>query len=304
MMKRAFELQSFLKIIYQTRAFTVPGLVHSRGTNLENMTKFLREARRHALGAWTPEPRVREYLEFSDQCTSSYELSDDRTHGEHHKFEVTALGWHLVACLDLKDDGKLGLLAITLNEHDEGRRVTGDEEHEEKGARMVNLRMAKLFSKDEVAEVATAISIHGGISVSLPQEREHNRSWLGQILFAADKIAGLDPTRHTSYAIKKLGTGVGWPTFERQVFFTWHRALKLCRSSLRKLEIDFRDDELAAEDSIDAVFNALRNSAKEKSTPGSAISKGVDVVALRDWVQSHLNMELPDHVLPVYKSMF
>jgi hypothetical protein len=297
-------MQGFLKMVYQMRIFTIPGLVNSRATNLENMTEFLHEARRHALGDLILEPRVMEYLEFSDQCASSYDLSDDRTHGEHHKLDVVALGCHLAASLDFKDDNMLGLLAIALNEHDEGRRVTGDEEHEEKGARMAGLRMAKLFSENEITTVATAIGIHGGISVNLPQKRRHDRSQIGQILFTADKIAGLDPTRHTSYAIKKLGTAVDWPTFERHVIFTWHRALKLCRSSLRELEIDSRDDELAAEDSMDAVFKALSNLVKKKSTVGNAVSEGIDVVALRDWVQRHFNLELSDHMLPVYKYMF
>ena len=250
-------MHSLLKKVYETRSVFMPELMEKRNSeSSRDMSDFLFNFRLKLLDNWDPKENSLKYLEYSDMCSSSYGLSDDRTHGEHHKFEVLALGFELgKSFLNIKSSDELDLLIIALNEHDEGRRVAGDMDHEEKGSIMTKLRMNGMFSPEDQDLVSTAIEFHGAITVNHGNRSSKRNTAISKALFIADKFAALDPTRHTSYALKKLNKNFDWSTFERQVVYTWHRALRASYIGIKDLGLDFVNDFISAEESVELILS-------------------------------------------------
>jgi len=162
-----------------------------------------------------------DYLQASDIYTSGFGINTDRTHGEHHKFDVVYFGTKIVTTLDFSFGLKEGaLLLIVLNEHDEGRRIAGDAEHEIKSGELIRMRMMNYptFTHQEIEDCVIAVKSHKRITGNSRYRPQNTRQkFLYAVLMLADKISGLDPLRHTAYAVKhnciKDGKKINWVNF-------------------------------------------------------------------------------------------
>lgn len=149
-----------------------------------------------------------QYFELSDRATASFGLSLDRAHGEHHKLDVIYFGLKLMNYFWNEVRAELPrLLLLILNEHDEGRRVAYDGNHERKGAELVRSRMMEIggFLHQDIEKCVNAIGNHAFISVgkrhrSRPEDREE--ALLDDTLIVADCLSLLDPSRTIAHAVK------------------------------------------------------------------------------------------------------
>lgn len=151
---------------------------------------------------------IEQYLAISDTSTASFGLSDDRVHGEHHKFDVVYFGLLLFNKYWPKSHRGIMpyLLLIALNDHDEGRRVAGDHDHADKSSEMIKIRMRSIgaFHEEDIHKVALAVKNHSQITVQNPSQMPNDPESLilYQTLLVADLIAMLDPLRITGYLLK------------------------------------------------------------------------------------------------------
>ncbi|TAL70140.1 MAG: hypothetical protein EPN82_05875 [Bacteroidetes bacterium] len=192
-------------------------------------------------------------------------MSDDRVHGEHHKLDV--LKWGLLVQKQLiekkfSEETAAELLPIVLNEHDEGRRVAGDFEHELKSAVLVRLRLGDYneYKQNEIGAIANVIGNHSGITKRKNEKYRYNNKIeeiLMDSLTIADRISAIDPLRVLAYFLKHVSRN---RISIKKAGEQWNLMLKVWQESIESgvaLAVKYGLDGLASQ-----IFQEHKSSVK------------------------------------------
>jgi hypothetical protein len=256
--------------------------------------------------------RCQLFIEHSDAADAWFCLSIDRVHGEHHKLDV--IKWGLFAfqqceLTTLKDKGAAELLPIVLNEHDEGRRVAGDFEHEVKGGQLVHSRLASYshFKSYEIDAISNVIGNHSGITKIKNESylvKNHLEDIWNDILMLGDRISAIDPLRVLAYYFKHVQRKQMGPE-EAGIF--WPSMIDIWKSAINKTidvtgKYGLNELQMMIFEGVEESGKFIHNYADSKNWDFGQIIEGIRTGDDVRTFNEHYGALIP--ILPIYIESF